>query len=544
MNVLKKAAVVVSVALLAFSLSACGEKIPDSTSTDWGLYGKVTNGTKTVVDDTGKLTLNYSLDKKGNVIDKQKTIIIGKDNLYDFVDVTDISSADNSWTEITLDTKIVETGTGRNASRKTEPVETQTRVTLNVKPEYATNKTVILDSSNPDVAEIIGVDENGELSLKPSEGSASVTFDLLYKNEGSTNITARSLDGNFETNFPVKVLLNEHPTNEADFQSTTQPTQNTPERNDVVSNQGVGTASQQEVNNQTLVEVTGTNSASDAIPTTENTRAWINGSKVNLRSEPNTSSDVLGTYSSGKEATILGSATGWSKVQIDNQVGYVKTVYVTKTDPNANAAANNATVVVNGTATSTNTGYTGQQTYQQSYYTTNTQNRTTTSNGNGSSGTNNTTNGTNATQSADVNAPIAANDGTDRGYAFSAVAAPVGQTGHVHDYKLAQVVKASGSTPGYSLYKCSCGASYKGDYVDGGSADDNGHVHTYKTTVVPPTCEDMGYTEHTCTTCGEDSYRDSFTNPKGHSFTESYDEENGVMKYTCSLCGYSYTEEL
>ncbi len=52
-----------------------------------------------------------------------------------------------------------------------------------------------------------------------------------------------------------------------------------------------------------------------------------------------------------------------------------------------------------------------------------------------------------------------------------------------------------------------------------------GHEHNYTATVTPPTCNEQGYTTHTCS-CG-DYYTDSFTTALEHSYN------NGV----CSLCG-------
>ena len=65
--------------------------------------------------------------------------------------------------------------------------------------------------------------------------------------------------------------------------------------------------------------------------------------------------------------------------------------------------------------------------------------------------------------------------------------------------------------------------------------------HSYTTRVVPATCEDGGYTIHTCS-CG-DSYTDSETAALGHSFgdwitvKEPTEEAEGEEQRTCSACG-------
>lgn len=69
------------------------------------------------------------------------------------------------------------------------------------------------------------------------------------------------------------------------------------------------------------------------------------------------------------------------------------------------------------------------------------------------------------------------------------------------------------------------------------------HVHSYKATVVAPSCTSKGYTEHRCS-CG-DSYKDSYTDALGHSFTEqsvaATCTSDGYTRRTCSRCGATET---
>ena len=68
---------------------------------------------------------------------------------------------------------------------------------------------------------------------------------------------------------------------------------------------------------------------------------------------------------------------------------------------------------------------------------------------------------------------------------------------------------------------------------------ESAHVHSYKSTVVAPTCTAKGYTEHKCS-CG-DSYKDSYTDALGHSMTEqtvaATCTAGGYTQRTCSRCG-------
>ena len=70
------------------------------------------------------------------------------------------------------------------------------------------------------------------------------------------------------------------------------------------------------------------------------------------------------------------------------------------------------------------------------------------------------------------------------------------------------------------------------------------HQHSYTATVVAPTCNDKGYTKHTCS-CG-DSYKDNYTDALGHHFIDEVvaptSTEQGYTKHTCDRCWYSYKD--
>ena len=70
------------------------------------------------------------------------------------------------------------------------------------------------------------------------------------------------------------------------------------------------------------------------------------------------------------------------------------------------------------------------------------------------------------------------------------------------------------------------------------------HQHEYTTTVVAPTCDDKGYTKHTCA-CGN-SYNDNYTAALGHNFVDEViaptTSSEGYTKHTCNRCWYSYND--
>lgn len=110
-----------------------------------------------------------------------------------------------------------------------------------------------------------------------------------------------------------------------------------------------------------------------------------------------------------------------------------------------------------------------------------------------------------------------------------------------HSYDVT-VKNPSCTEGGYSTYVCKhCGAQYDSDYVEATG-------HYYETVVTKPTCTRQGFTEHCCQWC-EDYYKDSYVDPLGHSYkgwitAEATCGADGVMTYTCSSCGDSYTEAI
>ena len=73
--------------------------------------------------------------------------------------------------------------------------------------------------------------------------------------------------------------------------------------------------------------------------------------------------------------------------------------------------------------------------------------------------------------------------------------------------------------------------------------------HSYDAVVTAPTCTEKGYTTHTCSACG-DSYTDSETDAKGHSFgewetvTSPGCTDKGSQKRTCTACKVTETRDV
>ena len=105
-----------------------------------------------------------------------------------------------------------------------------------------------------------------------------------------------------------------------------------------------------------------------------------------------------------------------------------------------------------------------------------------------------------------------------------------------HDYKLVSTTPGDCLNAPVSHYTCTvCGDSY--DKV--GKIDDG---HTYKDTVVKPTCTEKGYTKSVCEKCGETVISD-FVSPLGHSMkithSDAYCSAHDTLEYKCKRCGYT-----
>lgn len=81
-----------------------------------------------------------------------------------------------------------------------------------------------------------------------------------------------------------------------------------------------------------------------------------------------------------------------------------------------------------------------------------------------------------------------------------------------HDY-IASITEPSCEENGFTTHTCSrCKSSYVDDYTDVLG-------HNYIAAITDPSCEENGFTTHTCSKC-KDSYVDNYTDALGHDFAE------------------------
>ena len=149
---------------------------------------------------------------------------------------------------------------------------------------------------------------------------------------------------------------------------------------------------------------------------------------------------------------------------------------------------------------------------------------------------------------------------------------------HVHDYRYVETVAPTCTDLGFERWQCDgCGRLEKRNYTPatGHAYEDitireatckqGGLIltlckkcgdfheettptgsHSYTSEVIAPTCRNVGYTEYTCTVCG-DTYMDSITPIISHAFERITKEptctDQGYTTSTCTMCGLNYVSD-
>lgn len=120
-----------------------------------------------------------------------------------------------------------------------------------------------------------------------------------------------------------------------------------------------------------------------------------------------------------------------------------------------------------------------------------------------------------------------------------------------HDYQTT-VVDPTETEQGYTEYTCSvCGDTFRDDYTEPSGSGlllkitpVEEHSHSYTSSVTAATCTTGGYTTYSCT-CG-DTYTSDEIEALGHSYqsevVEPTETEQGYTEYVCSLCGDTYRD--
>lgn len=104
---------------------------------------------------------------------------------------------------------------------------------------------------------------------------------------------------------------------------------------------------------------------------------------------------------------------------------------------------------------------------------------------------------------------------------------------HSHNYVQSDMIDSTCKEPGKITYTCICGDFYTEEIPI--------KAHNYEISNLKPTCEEKGYTLHTCSNCGY-SYKNNYVNATGHSWDEGNTilvakcSEYGLVQYHCTVC--------
>ena len=94
-----------------------------------------------------------------------------------------------------------------------------------------------------------------------------------------------------------------------------------------------GTRTDEEQSSSTTVETT-TTTAAPVFPL-----CYVTATKLNVRSEPTTDSEVLGQLSYGTEVEILYTADGWCRISYNGVSAYIRAAYVSIQPPPSTTTA-------------------------------------------------------------------------------------------------------------------------------------------------------------------------------------------------------------
>ena len=299
-------------AVMVFALAACGTKetVPDSTSENVGLF--ISADGSAVVDRSNTVTSNYTVDKKGNIVNINGNTIVKAANTSVYVPVTGLTVTGAEGLTFPLVLPVGNTGA-------LQPVTIDLRATL--APLTATCKQINVVSDNPNVAEV----QNSANTI--GLGSDSVTVSVTLKAAGSANLIFESptVEGrNFTVTIAVSAVAGEgagFPVVNPDG-TVTNPTDPT---------NPAATANP----NATADPNASPNASPDASPSGTGRTGYVTGDGVNFRESASTNGKVIDTLSRGTQITIYNITNGWAQVTYGNRTGYISSTYVSYDKPAA-----------------------------------------------------------------------------------------------------------------------------------------------------------------------------------------------------------------
>lgn len=309
MKNLKKYVALLLAAAMVLALAGCGSKevVSNARSEDAGLY--ISASGSTVVDKYNYVTANYSLDKKGNIVNANGDVAVAAENTSSYIPVEGFTV--NYTNTLSFPVTLLVNGAG-----EVQPANVELKAAIS--PATATCKEIEVKSDNPDVVEV------SNASYYIGAGSDSVTFSVKLKSAGTATLTVkpRSSEGAaFETTLAISATTSGSglPTGISDPNGTTGDP-NAP---------ADPTASA----NPTASPSPSPSAGANAIPEGTGQTGYVTGDGVNFREGASTTSKVISTLAWGKQITIYSISNGWANVVVDGRAGYISASYVSYTKP-------------------------------------------------------------------------------------------------------------------------------------------------------------------------------------------------------------------
>ena len=208
-NVLMKIAGLALTVIMALGcLTACGQKLPETTSQEAGLY---VYGTE-VYDALGEVAQGYTIDEDGNILNSEGDVVVAAANVAVFTVLGEMSVPDAEQLKQTMEAELLE-----NEQLATAPVKFT--VTIHADAQDIVNSTIVVETD--DTALYFPYEDNKELladtftqapdesitaiTLKPA-GDEDIDLVLECAFEGKYNLTVKNVLGSEIAKFPINVV--------------------------------------------------------------------------------------------------------------------------------------------------------------------------------------------------------------------------------------------------------------------------------------------------------------------------------------------------
>lgn len=208
-NIFMKIAGLALIVILALGcLTGCGQKLPETTSQEAGLYVYGSD----VLDALGEVAQGYTIDEDGNILNSDGDVVVAAASVAVFTVLGELSVPDAGQLKQTMEAELLE-----NEQLATSPVKFT--VTIHADAQDIVNSTIVVETD--DTALYFPYEDNKELladafTQAPDEPITAITLkpagnediDLVLEGafEGEYNLTVKNVLGSDIAKFPISVV--------------------------------------------------------------------------------------------------------------------------------------------------------------------------------------------------------------------------------------------------------------------------------------------------------------------------------------------------